>query len=179
MLRTALLGAAVLATVATLQPATTVMPLSTGARIVFVHPASWSASVDGPTVGPTATFETKGAHDFKVLVTAIHRANGKPESQAELEQMVREQGEKTLATATQKSVTLVRVDGREAKGFLYHFTDRSPEKGPGDYRELNQGAVLLGPYLLSVTILTHSGDQATVSDAIKVLAGATYQEGSR
>ena len=38
---------------------------------------------------------------------------------------------------------------------------------------------MLGPYLLSFTILTHSGDNATVADAVKVLADASYQEGSR
>jgi hypothetical protein len=178
MLRNALLGAATLATVATLQPATTVLPLSTGARIVFVHPSSWHATVSGPSIGPTVTFDSK-AHDFKVLVTAIPRANGKPRSEAEFEQMVREKGESLLPTSTQKEVTLVRVDGRAAKGFLYHFTDKEPEKGPGDYRELNQGAAVLGPYLLSFTILTHTGDKATVADAIKVLADASYQEGSR
>ena len=178
MLRTAFFSAVFLATVGAMQPTTTTVPLENGARIVLVHPSSWSASVDGPSIGPTATFEGKGKADFQVRITAIPRANGKPSDQGELEQMVRAQGEKLLSSAKQTEVTLVRVDGREAKGFLYHFTDRNPEKGPGDYREMNQGGVVLGPYLLSFTALTHSGDQATVTDAIKVLTDATYQEAS-
>jgi len=181
MLRSALLGAAVLATVASLQPATTAIPLADGGRLVFVHPSSWTGKVGGPSVGPTLKLQPQdGAPNFRVMITAIPmQKDGRLSNLDELEQAVRQRGKGMLSTATQKEVTLARVDGGQAKGFVYHFTDRNAEQGPGDYRELNQGALTLGPYLLSFTILTHPGDDATVKDALRMLAGASYQAAGR
>lgn len=53
------------------------------------------------------------------------------------------------------------------------------EKGPGDYREANQGAILLGQYLISATILTHPGDSATVEEAKRLLTTAKISSGEK
>ena len=158
-------------------PATdrTEMKLDTGAKIAFTHPASWNATVKGPSLGPTLELGP-GKLDFKVLITAIPRKNGRFGTQAELEEGVREKGRALLSTSLQTDLLLLPVAGPEAKGFLYHLTDKKTEAGPGDYRELHQGALVIGPYLLSATILTHTTDLDTVDEAMKVLASATYYE---
>jgi len=113
--------------------------------------------------------------DFSVLVTAIPWRNGRPFSDEELKESVRQKGVDLLSTAIQTEVALVRVAGEQAKGYLYHLTDRNPERGPGDYREVHQGAVIVGPYLLSVTILARPGDSATVTSALQALSTVTYE----
>lgn len=178
MLRNAsLVAAGLVATVASLQSATSSLPLADGGRLVFVHPSSWTSKVSDTSEGPTLKLRPHdGTADFRVLITPLPLAkNSKLHDMDELERSVRERGEDMLSTATQKEVTLTRVDGSQARGFFFHLTDRKPEQGPGDYRELNHGALTLGPYLLSVTILTHPGDDATVKDALHMLAGASYQ----
>ena len=154
---------------------TTDVPVGKGQRLVFTHPSTWQPKVSGPAVGPTLEFRPTGSGDFSVLITAIPRLNGFPRSDKELEGDVRQHGQSLLSTSLQNEVKIIRIAGKEASGYLYHLTDKNPERGPGDYREVNQGSVVVGPYLLSVTILTHSDDSATVAEALNVLSSATYQ----
>lgn len=146
-------------------------------RIVFQHPATWKAKVSGPTFGPTLEFSPKGEGDFRVLITAIPRGNGKAMSDQELAGLVREHGEKLLPTAVQKELEIRSVKGDEASGYLYHLTDREPETGPGDYREVHQGSVVVGSFLLSVTVLTHTSEPTVVDSAFRALGSARYRTG--
>lgn len=151
------------------------VPVGSGGRLVFVHPSAWETSLSGPRLGPTLEMSPGATGDFSVLVTAIPWRNGRPMTDEELKERVLRQGTDLLPTALQTELTLVDVGGEQAKGYLYHLTDRNPEQGPGDYRELHQGAVLVGPYLLSVTVLTHPGDSAAIAGALTVLGSATYE----
>ena len=59
-------------------------------------------------------------------------------------------------------------DIQQARLSLYHLTDVEPEDGPGDYREMTQGALLLAGHLVTVTIL-NTGDQDTLAEAIQIV----------
>jgi hypothetical protein len=85
---------------------------------------------------------------------------------------VLEEGNRSLTTALQDHLELSEVRGEQGVGYLYHLTDRKEEKGPGDYREATQGAMLLGRHLVTITILTHTGDSATIEQARQVVASA-------
>ncbi len=152
---------------------TTEVAVGTVERLRFEHPASWKVEILPPAVSPTLHFSAAGAAgkgDFSVRITAFPPMHGVPESEHELSSMVRGEGEKLLPTAVQKELEVVPVKGALAVGLVYHLTDRKPESGPGDYREMRQGAVLAGPIYMTVQILTHSDDQATVDAALKMLA---------
>ncbi len=86
--------------------------------------------------------------------------------------LVIRQGSEALSSALQEKLEMSEVRSEGGVAYLYHLTDRSPERGPGDYREANQGAMLLGRYLLTITILTHPGDDAIVAQAKGLLAAA-------
>lgn len=159
-------------------PATTVLPAGQGAELVFVHPASWHAKVARGAHGANITFVAADQGDFRIVIEAMRRVAGMPATDAEVEAGVRRNGEAMLPTATQTALEITRVKGAQASGYLYHLTDRNPEKGAGDYRELRGGAVIVGPWSLTVEVLTHSDDEATVSAALATLAGITYREGA-
>lgn len=108
--------------------------------------------------------------DFTILMTVLPVIAGSPMSTtADVRRATQDAGKKQLAGALQKELELTEIKTADGVGYLYHLTDRNPEKGPGDYREGNQGMILLGRYLLAVTILTHPGDDAIVAQAIDAL----------
>lgn len=174
----ALVAALVIPAAALAAPATTVLPAGQGAELVFVHPAGWHAKASHGAHGGNVTFVAADQGDFRIVIEAMRRVAGMPATDAELEAGVRRSGEAMLPTATQTALEITRVKGEQASGYLYHLTDRNPEKGAGDYRELRGGAVAVGPWFLTVEVLTHSDDEATVAEALATLAGITYREGA-
>ena len=141
-----------------------------GPPLSFVQPTAWEIATKD--AGPSVTVElspTSGG-DFLMLVTIFPFQPDSPVSRPEgLRAAVLEMGNQKLSGALQDSIELTEVRGGGAVGYLYHLTDRNPEQGPGDYREATQGMMLLKPYVASVTVLTHSGDDSTVERAIEVL----------
>lgn len=145
-----------------------------GGTLILEHPTEWKGDVSGVAVARTLTLQPRTAGGFEVLITAFAGGTQLPDDAA-LARRVRQQGEDLLPTAIQETVDLIPVKGPDTGGYLYHFTDRKPETGPGDFRELHQGLVVVGPLLLVVTILTHTGDSATVKAAVDSIAGARYR----
>ncbi len=150
-----------------------VAPLPDGGRLELVLPASWQSTHQ--TVGPSVTvrLSPKSSGDFLVLITVIPVQPGTPIPTPEgLRAAVLEFGKEKLSTALQDHIELDEIKGSQMVGYLFHLTDRNPEKGPGDYREVNGGTLLIGKHVLAVTILSHSGDEATVDEAKRLLAAA-------
>lgn len=167
--------AAALALPSAAAPATTLLPAGPGHELVFVHPESWQAQPSGGAHGSAVSFVPADRGDFRVVVQAMALVEGQPATDADLEAGVRRSGEALLPTAQQSALEITRVAGEQASGFLYHLTDRQAERGPGDYRELRGGALRVGPYFLSVEILTHSDDPQTVADALATLGRVVYR----
>ncbi len=157
------------------QSSTTEVPLDGGQRLVFAHPAAWVHELAGPPAAPTLTLHGPRANEFRLLITSLPLTNSAMSDEKILEEKVRQAGEALLATAEQKTLELIPVRGAAAHGFVYHLTDRSPERGPNDYREMRQGVISAGPVLLSVTLLTHPGDTANVAAGLATLAGVTVR----
>lgn len=150
-----------------------VAPLPGGGQLELALPATWQSTQQ--TTGPTVTvrLSPKSSGDFLALVTIIPVQPGTPVPTPEgLRALVLEHGNSELSTALQDRIELAEIKGPQAIGFLFHLTDRNPEKGPGDYREVNAGMMLVGHHLMSVTILTHAGDSKTVEEAERWLAAA-------
>ena len=148
-----------------------VTSLPDGSKLKLTLPASWQSTHQ--TAGPSVTVRLSpaGSGDFVVLLTVLPVTAGSPASTPEgVRAVVTEEGNRALSSALQKHIEITEVKGPQAVGYIFHVTDRNPEKGPGDYREANQGAILIGQHLISVTILTHPGDSATVDEAKRMLA---------
>lgn len=171
----ALVAALALPALAGAAPATTRMPAGAGHELVFVHPPGWHAELSHGAHGGAVTFVAADQGDFRIVIQAMPQVAGMPATDAEVEAGVRRTGEAMLPTATQTSLELLRVAGAQASGYLYHLTDRNPEKGAGDYRELHGGALRVGPWFLTVEMLTHSDDSATVAAALAAFAEVTYR----
>lgn len=125
-----------------------VSPLSNGSQLVFDVPASWKA--EHRTVGAARNLEFSPASsgDFLVLLTVLPVEPGSPTSTADgVRGLVEEMAKEARKTALQERIEHYEVRGEQTVGWLFHVTDRNPEKGPGDFREANQGAVLVGQHL--------------------------------
>ena len=170
----ALIAALALPAAALAAPATTRLPLGGQDQLVISHPESWSAQVlQGTGHGSSVVFTPSERGDFRIVLLAMTRVGGQPAGAPEVEAGVRRTGGEMLPTAVQTELELIPVAGSQANGVLFHLTDRNPEKGAGDYRELHQGALLVGPYFVSVEVLTHTDDADTVREALASLAGLT------
>ena len=157
---------------------TVAVPLHGGSALRIELPEGWQESHE--TAGPLSTLRLTpaGEGDFVVLLTAMPVQPGSVVSTDEgVRAVVTEEGTRWLATAVQERLEVVELRGDHGTAFLYRLTDRNPEKGPGDFREVRQGAMLVGTHLLSVTILTHTGDDAIADQAQRVLLGAEILAG--
>lgn len=97
-----------------------------------------------------------------------------PMTEDDLAADAREYGQELLETSVQDRIELARISGPESLALVYHLTDRDPESGPGDYRELHQGFALVGPALLVFSLLTHTADAASVDAGLNLIRGARF-----
>jgi hypothetical protein len=104
--------------------------------------------------------------DFLIQVTLIPFHSKSLSTPERLKASVQKRGEQMLSGALQDKIVLMEVKTESGAGYLFHLTDRNPEKGPGDYREATQGFVPVGSRQAAVTILTHTGDDTTVAQAL-------------
>lgn len=155
-----------------------VVPLPDGGKLELAVPGSWKAAHEtaGPAVTVNLSPSDKG--DFSILLTALPVLPGSPASTPEgLREATIQSGNELLSTALQKSLELTELKGPQAIGYLYHLTDRNPEKGPGDYREVHQGALLIAQRVITFTILTHTGDSETIDKAREMLRSVKISSG--
>ncbi len=145
--------------------------LPDGGKVELALPEGWKATAGTEGVGRTIKLEQSQGTDASVLVTVFPEIP--PDSPVKdlpaLRAVVSRQGTALLPTAVQTSLELVEVKAADGGGFLFHVTDRNPEKGPGDFREARSGAMLIGGRLLTVTILSHTPDSEFVAQALKTL----------
>lgn len=143
--------------------------------LTLIVPAGWTSEVGRENeLAPTIELRPGGGRDALLLLTALPPRPGAVLSPEQVLAQVTALGQVMLATAVQTEVQVVELEGAEATGYFFHLTDREAEAEPGDYREARQGALLVGPLLLSVTVLSHSGDQSSVEEALGVLASARH-----
>jgi len=147
-----------------------------GGRLAFTLPESWRITTQA--IGVAIKIELAPAPaesgDFLIVLAIIPvMSDSGPSSPQELRAAVLRSGEEKLNAALQDAIELTEVRGDHVYGYIYHLTDRNPEKGPDDYREAHQGMLRIGEYAASVTILTHSEDSATPERAIATLRSIT------
>jgi len=148
--------------------------LPSGDNLTLTVPDEWQTAYSSSGPGLTVRLSQGGGGDSVMLMTVIPVRAGSPASTLPgLRAIVEEMGRRALATAVQDRFEISEIVGSQGTALLFHVTDRDAEKGPGDYREMDQGAMLIGNYVASITVLTHTGDEATIARAKAVIASTT------
>ena len=143
-----------------------------GPTVELALPDNWELATEP--VGPAVTLRLSqaGGPDFLVLMTILPPSRtDELKTVDSVQKVVTEQGNQALGSALQTKLETSEVHGAGGTAFLYHVTDRNPEKGPGDYREANQGAMLLGKNVVTITILTHP-DAEDIVELAKGVVGS-------
>jgi hypothetical protein len=146
------------------------VPIPEGGALRLDVPEGWKATHEG--AGPTVSVRltSPGEESFLMLLTTLPMQPGStPTTPAGFKDLVTSMGEQGLKDAEQTTLDLTPLRNPNGDGYSYHLTDKSPEKGPGDYREAHQGALMLGSTMISFTLLTHTGDTQNVELGLKLL----------
>lgn len=144
--------------------------LSDTASVQLTIPDDWKAQKHVGSASVEVRLVPREKGDFMILMTILPLPADSPlSSPAALKKTIQERGSGELPGALQEHLELTELKTASSVGYFYHLTDRNPEKGPGDYREATQGGILGSNHLVSITILTHSGDEAIVMRAMEAL----------
>lgn len=123
-------------------------------------PPGWTATEgeEGEASAPAIRLEDPG-HRFAVLLTPLWNP-GEPEAaeaRADTAQLFAEIARrKALGGSVEREIPLEELSGPEVKGFWFSATDRElleREPGPGEWRNILQGAAAVGPVILAFTLL--------------------------
>jgi len=91
---------------------------------------------------------------------------------ASLRDAIRDMAERTQAQAVEPYLEVRQLDGANGTGFYFAATDRNP--GPGEFRFMHQGALLLGELTLWFTVLTNEGQDTVAVEALAMLQTAIH-----
>lgn len=151
--------------------------LGGGGTLTLSLPPGWHsvAQISGPGT-MVQVFSGPNARQATLLITAMPNT---PKSQIttpdQLRSFLETAGKDLLADAVQDRIELVALHPKGGSAFLFHLTDRRPEQGPGDFKEMHQGGMLLAGHLLTFTILTHAGEDKLVEQATSVMNSVSLQ----
>lgn len=136
-------------------------------------PDSWKDSVAQPDgeLPPTILFAPKEGAPFKILVTPLWspQSDAKTPTADELKAKVQEGADEIAPQAVEKTIEVKRLKGSNI-GYYFAATDRAPK--PGEFKFLNQGILTVKDLLVTFTILTNDGQDATVTAALAMLSEA-------
>lgn len=146
------------------------LPIGSSATLVMEIDESWQVQTNANDGLLNVKITPKGGGDFVLLLSVMPLPAESPISTPEgLKQVIQQRGKSELSGALQRELDLIEIKTPSGTGFIYHLTDRNPERGPGDYREAHQGGILLGSHFASVTLLTHTSDSATPTQVLSSL----------
>jgi hypothetical protein len=81
--------------------------------------------------------------------------------------------ERTRAQTVEAYLEVRQLDGANGTGFYFAAADSNP--GPGEFRFMNQGALLVGELTLWFTILTNEGQDTVAVEALAMLQSAVHR----
>ena len=146
--------------------------LPSGATLTLQLPEGWRAlATQNDKASTIKVFSAPDRTEPTLLLTAFQLPPTSPITCAEaLKDALQKQATRLLPTALQDHAEILDLHASQGIGYFYHLTDKRPESGPSDYREMHQGAILITPYLVTITILTHPSQDELVTAATKVAA---------
>jgi len=140
-------------------------------------PAGWRDDIDAPPSGgsPTIQLSPEMGAPFEVHIAPEWPASaGEPAPDSEaLREAVRAQAERTRAQSVETTTEIRRLQGADGIGFYFRATESAPQDG--EFRVMHQGALRVGRLTLWFSILTDEGQDATVAQALQMLASAVHR----
>lgn len=86
---------------------------------------------------------------------------------AEVREMVERGSAGVRSQAVETAFPLTPLKGDQARGYYFHATDRAP--GPGEYKYLYQGAVMVGASVVTFTVLYNDNGKREAEAALEVV----------
>ena len=149
-------------------------PLPGRGTLVVTVPARWMGDLkqDEQTRAPTISYSVAAGKTPQVMMTPIWPA--RPDTPPITKDLVRQYVETALKPireqAVEKSIPIVEFAGKSGAGYYFDATDKDP--GPGEFKYLRQGMLMLDGIALGFTILTSNRQEPVVRDAMQMLQGA-------
>jgi hypothetical protein len=141
-------------------------------------PAGWKDAVDEQPGGADITIELGPAEGAGFEVFLRPEANGEPPGRIEAAETLRAGVREDALRQTPGSVALPlelrRLQGTAGVGFYFVATDYSAAQA--ELPNLVQGALLVGGLVLRFEILSQSGQEAAVEQALALLQGAVHRD---
>jgi hypothetical protein len=146
-------------------------PLPAHGTLVMAVPDAWEVQVGQPPDGlpPTLKFSPKSGPAFEMLVTPLWPMSNKTPAMdaASLRKEVEATAKAAQPQAVEKTIAIRTLKSRSGIGYYFSATDRKPK--PGEYKYLTQGIVPVGDLVVTFTILSNDGADATVGAALLLL----------
>jgi hypothetical protein len=153
-------------------------PLPQHGRFQMEVPLAWIDEVRQPQgeVPPTIVLRPKEGNGFEVLVTPIwrQRPDVPPATKEAVRQSVQRAADYRKSQAVESSLPLIEFAGASGPGFYFSATDKTP--GPGEYRYLTQGMLLVSELAVLFTILTNDGQEQVKQQALDMLKSAIHAQ---
>lgn len=142
--------------------------------LVVAVPARWTDELkqDEQTRAPTISYSLAAGKTPQVMMTPIWPA--RPDTPAITKDLVRQYVESALKPireqAVEKNLPIVEFAGKTGAGYYFDATDKDP--GPGEFKYLRQGMLMVDGIALGFTILTNNRQEPLVRDAMQMLQNA-------
>ena len=155
--------------------------LPSGWLLAIDPPAGWRVEEQSNSLATTLhLFADPESKHPTLQITAFSLPPSREERPTEeLKRVVEQQGRDLLATATQPNIEVKPIPLQRGAAYYYHLTDREPERGPGDFKELHQGFGEISRHAIAFTVLTHPGEAKLVENALDSIASITITRKSK
>jgi hypothetical protein len=127
-------------------------------ELVLSLPSGWTAEEgeSGEAGAPAVRLAGPGG-SFKILLTPLWSEDEEPDARADTAQLFADVARRrALAGSVEREIPLEELSGPGVKGFWFAATDRElagREPGPGEWRNVLQGAAAVGRVLLAFALL--------------------------
>jgi hypothetical protein len=142
-------------------------------------PATWQDEVQQPPqqgLPPTILFTPATGKPFQVLLTPIWKPS--PDVPTPSKDALRQRVERSAAELKGNGervageIKVVEIQGKTGSGYYISATDKAP--GPGEFKHLTQGLIMVSELMVTFSVLTNDGQQQVVRDALIMLRGAAH-----
>ena len=157
--------------------ASRVFPVPNHGSLHLPMPQDWKvdakAMADLETLFVHVLPEKGKSFDAQLTVVWVNPANPAKATAESIRANTERTGNSLLFQASEKTLILKELRGKQSIGTYYTLTDREP--GPGEFKYITQGSMLTGEALSAFTILSSSPSSSEVKQLLNMLAEATYQ----
>lgn len=145
-------------------------------------PSSWRAASKSLEQPPSVVLRigARGSDGFNLQVTALWLDETKRAgfADAPLKARVQATAIGQLGKAEETQASLQEIRGSNVSGYYYSLTSKGPLRGPGDYKYLTQGTLLVGELVVVFTLLQRDAAPSEREQVLRSFAGASFAKTS-